>query len=432
MAAALGFAHPARADSPDAPDTTTVATVTAPDPSTVTDATATAAQGGATNVSVSVRIGSPGDSGNVSQTITVSTGSDGQQNTGSAAQSTQTSSSNVSISVRIDSPGSDGAVTQTSNAGASTTTQYQAPTPQYPASSTAAAQTAAPDPPATAPQPDPSPAPDPAPAQTVTPAPSTWIWNLTVSGCGDTSAGDITKTIDTGIQGWIWNWNLGTICQPQSPIDPINSPESGSGISPPSLPTPDPPTPPSITSPEPPTLPYVPQPVITAAPSATVIVPVLGPVQIPVELGTVGTEDDPLALPQAPWLLSPIAAHHARHHTHAIAEPRVGVLAASATLEPPAQLVIDKPSHDPRPAPRRTASHTAPPWETLSLILDSSFMPVPGGAAAGGAGSGAAGSAAAVLSLWLLLQLPGFAYLRLPVRQRRPRGRVDDKQTRPG
>ena len=43
-----------------------------------------------------------------------------------------------------------------------------------------------------------------------------------------------------------------------------------------------------------------------------------------------------------------------------------------------------------------------------------------------------AGGTAAVLSLWLLLQLPGFAYLRLPERQRRPRGRVDDKQTRPG
>jgi hypothetical protein len=409
-----------------------------PDPSTVADAAAAATQGGATNVSVSVRIGSPGDNGAVSQTITVSTDaqdSTGQQNTGAQAQSTQTAPANVSISVRIDSPGSNGAVTQTTSADASTasssSSQYQPPAPQYPAPSTAAASTPPPDPSAPGPQPDPSPAPAPASAQPVTPTPSSWVWNLTVSGCGDTSGGDITKTIDTGIQGWIWNWNLGTICQPPAPISSVNLPKYDGGISPPSLPAPDPPTPPTITPPEPPALPYVPQPVIAAAPPAAIVVPVLGAIPLPVELTPVSTSD-PFSLPQALGLLSPVPTHHVRHHVRATLRPRTGALATTVTLESPAHVVTTQPVRDPRPAPRRSASHKAPPWETLSLILDSSFAPGPAGASAGGAGGGAAGGAAAVLSLWLLLQLPGFAYLRLPARQRRPRGRVDDKQTRPG
>ena len=223
------------------------------------------------------------------------------------------------------------------------------------------------------------------------------------------------------------------MCQTQSPISPVNSSESGSGISPPSLPAPDPPTPPTITSPEPPALPFVPQPVIAAAPPVAIVVPVLGRIDLPVDLVPVGVSVDPIALPQALGLLSPIPSRHARHRTRTILEPhRSGVLAATATLELPAPVVTPQPLREPRPAPRKSASHKAPPWETLSLILDSGFVPAPGGAAAGGAGSGAAGGAAAVLSLWLFLQLPGFAYLRLPVRQRRPRGRVDEKHTRPG
>jgi hypothetical protein len=444
-AAALGFAHPAHADSPDVPDPSTAATVSAPDPSALADAAAAVAQGGATNVTVSVRIGSPGDDGNVSQTITVSTGaqapasaSDGQQNTASQSQSTQTAPSNIAISVRVNSPGSNGAVTQTTSAGAgtapATTTQYQAPAQQYPADSASAPPAPTPDPSPSTPQPDASPAPDPAPAQTVTSAPSSWVWNLTVSGCGDTSGGDTTKTIDTGVQGWIWNWNVGTMCQPQPAVSPINLPESNGGISLPALSAPDPPTPPSVTAPELPALPYVPQPVIAAAPPvpAAVVVPVLGSIELPVELAPVGAGDDPIALPQALGLLSPVPSHHERRRMPATIAPRRGVLAATVAFDPPVHVVTTQTVHDPRPAPSRTATHKAPPpWETLSLILDSSFAPAPAGASAGG-GGGAAGGAAALLSLWLLLQLPGFAYLRLPARQRRPRGRVDDKQTRPG
>ena len=437
-AAVLGFAHPARADSPDTSDTSTIAGVSVPDPASVADAATAAAQGGATNISVSVRIGSPGDNGDVSQTISVSTGAGSQQNSGAQAQPTQPAPSNVSISVRIDSPGSNGTVTQTTAAPASapppSTTQYQAPATQYPAQSTPAAPAAAPDPATPAAAPETSAAPDPAPAQPVTSGPSSWVWNLTVSGCGDTSGSDITTRIDTGIQGWIWNWNLGAMCQTQSPISPVNSAESGSGISPPSVPAPDPPTPPTITSPEPPALPFVPQPVIAAAQPAAIVVPVLGRIDLPVDLTPVGVSDDPIALPQALGFLSPVASRHARRHARTtLAQPDSGVLAASVTPEPPLNVITAQPVRDPRPAPRKTStSHKAPPWETLSLILDSSFVPAAGGAAAGGAGAGAAGGAAAVLSLWLFLQLPGFAYLRLPVRQRRPRGRVDEKHTRPG
>jgi hypothetical protein len=253
-----------------------------------------------------------------------------------------------------------------------------------------------------------------------------------VSGCGDTSGSDITKPIDTGIQGWIWNWNLGTICQPQAPISSLNNTESGSGISPPSIQLPDPPTPPTIASPEAPALPYVAQPVIAAAAPAAIVVPVLGRIELPVELTPVSTQD-PLTLPQALGLLSPVRSHHARHRARATPDAPVGVLAATATLQTPARIVTAQPVRVSHPVPHRTSSHKAPPpWETLSLILDSSFVPAAAGASAGGAAGGAAGGTAAVLSLWLLLQLPGFACLRLPARQRRPRGRVDDKHTRPG
>jgi hypothetical protein len=436
VAAALGFAHPAHADTPTTPDPSTVATVTAPDPSDLVDAAAAAAQGGATNVSVSVRIGSPGDDGNVSQTITVSTGAQGAQNSGAQAQSTQTAATNVAISVRIDSPGSNGTVTQTtstsSNTAASTATQYQQPATQYPSSPAHAPPAPGPDAAPTAPKPDPSPAPAPAPAQAVTPAPSSWVWNLTVSGCGDTSSSDIAKAIDTGIQGWIWNWNIGTTCQQQSSIASNNPPESSGDISPESLPAPDPPTPPTITPPEPPALPDVAPPVFAAAQPAVIVLPLLGRVALPVDLTPVGTED-PLAPPEMLDPVSPARSRHARrpHPAPATVARPAGVLAANVTLEPPAHaLTTGVRQH--RPSPRRTASHKTPPRVTLPLILDSSFAPAPAGASAGGAGSGAAGGAAAALSLWLLLQLPGFAYLRLPARQRRPRGRVDDKQTRPG
>ena len=60
------------------------------------------------------------------------------------------------------------------------------------------------------------------------------------------------------------------------------------------------------------------------------------------------------------------------------------------------------------------------------------FPPPPtGGSAAGGTGGGGA-AAVAALAVWMLLQLPGLAVLRLPPSRRSPRARVDDIRNRPG
>jgi hypothetical protein len=421
-----------------------VPTVVAPDPAAVADAAAAVTQGGAANVSVSVRIGSPGDNGDVSQAITVSAGAQAstsgsavQQNTATQAQTTQTSATNISISVRIDSPGSNGSVTQTTSAAASatpaTSTQYQTSATQYPAPPTPAAPDPAPAAPTPAPQPDPSPAPAPAPTQPVTPSPPSWVWNLTVSGCGDTSSSDITKTIDTGIQGWIWNWNVGTICPASQSSAPVNPPESGVDISSESIPAPDPPTPPSVEPPEVLILPSVPQPAIAALQPFAVVVPVLGRIQIPVDLTPVNLPN-PLSLSPAFGLLSPVQPRTAHRHARAPAKVRrrhAGVLAAAVTREPPASAgEIAPPARSSQAAPHRSLTHRSP-RAPVPLLVDSSFVPAPGGASAG-AGGGGAGAAAAALSLWILLQLPGLASLRLPARQRRPRDRVDDMKTRPG
>jgi hypothetical protein len=60
------------------------------------------------------------------------------------------------------------------------------------------------------------------------------------------------------------------------------------------------------------------------------------------------------------------------------------------------------------------------------------FPPLPGGGnAAGGTGAGGTGAVAA-LAVWMLLQLPGLAVLRLPPSRRSPRARVDEIRNRPG
>jgi hypothetical protein len=427
VASALGFAHPAHADTTDTPDPSAVATVTGLDPAALADAATAAATGGTANISVSVRIGSPGDNGDVSQSISVSTGSADQQSTGTSTQ-------NVSISVRINSPGSNGTVTQTSSSATapapSTSTQYQQPATQYPAPSKPTTSTAAPDPAPAASQPAPSSAPDAAPAPQATAPLSSWIWNLTVSGCGDTSSSDITQPIDTGIQGWIWNWNIGTICQDQAPSSPNNPQESDAPISPQPWAAPDPPAPPSVEPPQVLILPSVPQPAIVGPPTMAVVVPMLGAVELPASLM-------PVELPALPQVGYPLQPRRPQHHKHVAAKTprRSGVLGAAVALQaPPPLTTVTPPVRDSRPEPQhRSVAHKAPPWESLALILDSSFSPAPAGASAGGGGaSGGAGGAAAALSLWLLLQLPGFATLRLPARQRRPRGRVDEMQTRPG
>src|SRR5262249_48841603 len=145
----------------------------------------------------------------------------------------------------------------------------------------------------------------------------------------------ITQPIDTGIQGWIWNWNLGRICQAQAPISPINPPESGVTISPPSLPAPDPPTPPSVEPPQVLVLPPVPQPVIAAPPAVAAVLPVPGALELPTPPTPVDLPA-PTARPQALGLL--FQPRHARRHTHAATTttaPRAGVLGVAATLQAP-------------------------------------------------------------------------------------------------
>src|SRR5205085_11719242 len=86
---------------------------------------------------------------------------------------------------------------------------------------------------------------------------------------GDTTGSDTTHAIDTGFQGWIWTWNLDTICStpaaPAAPAAPITPPQSPTVISPVML---------APTLPLPPSLPASPQP-----PEVVPPLPPVGPVQ---------------------------------------------------------------------------------------------------------------------------------------------------------
>src|SRR5438067_1413471 len=144
---ALGLAVPARADdapspSPTVPSAVTaVATPTAPDTSQAAAAVdVAAAQVGAANLDVSVRIGSPGDNGAVAQTIaaqadaaqTAVQSSDIAQAGATQTDTTQVAPANVAVSIRIASPGSGGTVTQATSADSALPAAYQAPAAPYP------------------------------------------------------------------------------------------------------------------------------------------------------------------------------------------------------------------------------------------------------------------------------------------------------------
>jgi hypothetical protein len=396
---------------------------TPPDTSqAVAAADAATTQLGATNLDVSVRIDSPGDNGAVTQTIAGQ--ADAAQNavqSGNTAQATsvqagttQVAPANVAVSVRIASPGTDGPVTQASTADA-------------------AAQTAEPDiaPPAGGTAPAPSAASAEAPiSQATTPAqpipvttgatsvPSVWTWNWTWT-CGDTTDPGTTQTIDTGIQGWIWTWNIDTMCAtvpaaPTAPV-PITPPESVGVISPspPTVLPPVPPVPPQlpqVTEPQLPQPPDVVAPVrpfadATDAPTATYEVV---PAEAPAEL-TPSVTGSELLMPSRPEFAP---------------KPPLPWLAAevSARAESPEA-----------PQARKDAPPTRQPRARQRVSLEAlAFPPLPiGGSAAGGTGSGGTGAVAA-LAVWMLLQLPGLAVLRLPPSRRSPRARVDDIRNRPG
>lgn len=434
---ALGLAVPAHADTapqlPPAPAVVTVAAPAAPTTPDTSQAAAAAAQLAAANVNVSIRIGSPGDNGAVTQASSASAdavaqtaaqAADTQQSAAAQATATQTAPANVAVSIRIGSPGADGSLKQSIEAGAtanaSADPQYHAGDGQYqpaPSVSTTTPTTGAP-PPSTDPsltaQPTAQPALGAAPPAATVPAFWNWTWTWT---CGDITGSGITKTIDTGIQGWIWTWNLDSICvtPPTSslPISPVSPPESGGSISLPSMPTP--PVAPVVTPPA------APAPVEAPAPAAedgAVTTP--GVVDAQVELTLDGVPLPPAAqleLPQRePSAPLPLPAGAAAALPFSVAQ-LVGPTVATHTSASSSTTV----------QPRQKAAQLAP-----SLSLDAPpLLPASGaGAASGGGGGG--GSVAAALAIWFLLQLPGAAALRLPPRQRSPRTRVDDIHSRPG
>lgn len=456
---ALGYALPARADdatvppvvpaAPAAPETpavpeTTVSMPTVPDTSDAAAPTDAAASTlGAANLAVSVRINSPGDNGDVTQTIEsqaesgVQTAAQGAGTTEAASTggaATQVAPANVAVSIRVASPGSDGQVTQTIAADTSAQGQYQPPATQYQADAQPATPAAAPDA---------SAAEAPTAAQPATGAAdspsvrSTWIWNWTWT-CADITGFDTTQTIDTGITGWIWTWNLDTICAASTASDPPSGagipPESGDLISPsapevvapvaPELPQvtpPEPPDPPAVVPPEPPVV-VLPEPPVAPPPIPQVgaEVPGLAPEAIARAI-------PPAATPRiAPFPVAGRARHAAgpleRSRQSAPQEqlPWVAAAAVSTVTATPRMGERD------RPATRRRARDTQP----LHVLA---FPPLPiGGGGDGPPGGGSASGVVAALTAWLLLQLPGLAVLRLPPSRRTPRARVDEIPSRPG
>ena len=92
------------------------------------------------------------------------------------------------------------------------------------------------------------------------------------------------------------------------------------------------------------------------------------------------------------------------------------------------------PAESPEATPARKhapPTHQARVRQTVPLEV-LAFPPLPGGGSAGG-GTGAGGTGAvAAIAVWMLLQLPGLAVLRLPPSRRSPRARVDEIRNRPG
>jgi len=91
---------------------TATAAANASDPTAATQAESEARQDGAANTNVSVRVFSPGDDGEVTQANTASASATAADAT---AQAGQTDVRNTNVSIRIESPGSDGGATQGSS-----------------------------------------------------------------------------------------------------------------------------------------------------------------------------------------------------------------------------------------------------------------------------------------------------------------------------
>ena len=102
---------------------------------------------------------------------------------------------NVNVSVRIGSPGDDGAVTQVNVAVDDPPAQYQPEPPQY-------QPVVPPSEPASPGAGSVAPVADEPPASPVDGWEWTWNWS-----CGDAPVGDIAIPFDVGTRDWTWNWN---------------------------------------------------------------------------------------------------------------------------------------------------------------------------------------------------------------------------------
>jgi hypothetical protein len=404
--------HAAPALADDAPTAPPPPAVTLPAPPDAS-ADAAAAQLGAANVNVSLRIDSPGDNGSVDQAIaavaqaastvataapadTTADAAETQAAATTSAAAQQTAPSNVAVSIRINSPGDDGTVSQAISAAAAASTsapQYQQESDRYQPVEPAAPLPAAPQSPV-------HPA-APAPAAAVAPAlPATWNWTWNWS-CGDIADAGIAHLIDTATQSWNWTWNLGGMCSypsaPTSEIPPLIPPEM----------------PPSPPAPAPAAAPVEPAPASSSLPA-----PAPAPVdalEADVGAARLPTVAAPLFAPgvalTVPWL---------ELRTRAAAAGRAYSVRASAAPAPSAAEPTRGRDGEPERHPLAPGPDTAPPAGPS------------GGSGGGGGGGSGGGGIAAALALSLVFGLPGIAVLRWPAAWRRPRWRVDEIRNRPG
>jgi hypothetical protein len=157
-----------------------------------------------------------------------------------------------------------------------------------------------------------------------------------------------------------------------------------------------------------PQLPELPDIVTVALPATVEIAPAEAPAAATLDL---------TAVPESSGLLAP---------------PRPDLSSQPPLPWLAAEVSISAESRD-APTARKHAPPVREPRARRSVPLAVlAFPPLPmGGSAAGGTGVGGTGAVAA-LAVWMLLQLPGLAVLRLPPSRRSPRARVDDIRNRPG
>jgi hypothetical protein len=277
--------------------------------------------------------------------------------------------------------------------------QYQPPTTEVAAAPTLAAPASS----------APTAATTGATSPTVPSLPTTWTWNWTWT-CGDITDTSTTQTIDTGIQNWIWKWNLSGVCADSSPLPPqmpavIQPPQSGGA----ELVLPTPPTPPTL-------------PLVQSPPA--LLLPALVQAIAPVELEPPAPLVVPAVTPGRPLAPMSVIVLPIRPATPP------PFLTRYAAGSPTGAVTASRRQHEAAAAPDREQPNARRPV----LLISSGFMPPSsgGGVANGGGGVGFGAGVTAALAIWILLALPGVAVLRLPASRRGPRAHVDETRTRPG